>query len=139
MTQSNSAAVSESFSAVARRDIPGALALLDPDVEWVAPASLPYGGRYKGPQEVATRYFPGFLEQVDDDFELHADEVAEAGEWVVVRGRLRGHGRLSGTPFELPLVQLWSFRGGLATRLEYQLDTAALLAAVEARAPAWSK
>ena len=133
MSKSNAASVHEFVAAVGRRDIPGALALLDPGVEWVAPASLPYGGRYSGPEEVATRYFPGFFEHVDDDFELLADEVTEADDRVVVRGRLRGHGRLSGTAFELPLVQLWSLRDGKATRLEYHTDTAVLLAAVEAR------
>lgn len=139
MTEQNAAAVEDFFSAVARRDIPTALALLHDEVEWVAPASLPYGGRYEGPQEVATGYFRGFLEHVDDDFELHADEVIAAGERVVVRARLQGHGRLSGTPFELPVVQLWSFADGRATRLEYQLDTAALLDAVEARSAARSQ
>ncbi len=90
MNKGNAATVGEFFSAVQRRDLSAALAVLDSDVEWVAPASLPYGGCYRGPQEVATRYFPGFLEHVDDDFELLADEVTQAGERVVVRGRLRG-------------------------------------------------
>ena len=82
---------------------------------------------------MATRYFPGFLEHVDDDFELLADELTEAGDGVVVRERLRGHGRLSGTRSSFRWCQLWSLRDGRAARLEYHTDAAALLEAVEAR------
>jgi uncharacterized protein len=132
MTQSPEAAVRRFYDAVASRDIPAAFGILDPDVEWLAPESLPYGGAHRGVAAVADDYFAGFLAHVDDDFALTADEIVAAGDVVVVRGRLSGHGRLSGRPFDVRTLSVWSVVDRRARRVEYQLDTAALLAAVEA-------
>jgi ketosteroid isomerase-like protein len=132
MTKSPDATVRSFYEAVDRRDIASAFSVLDPDVEWVAPASLPYGGTYSGIDAVANQYFGGFLSHVDDDFTLSADDMTVAGDTVVVRGRLSGHGRVSGRPFDVRQVGVWHLRDGRVTRMEYCLDTAALLAAVEA-------
>jgi ketosteroid isomerase-like protein len=132
MTKHAEATIRAFYDAVDRRDIPTAFGVLDPDVEWVAPASLPYGGTYRGVDAVANEYFGGFLRHVDDDFALRAEEITGAADTVVVRGRLSGHGRVSGRPFEVRQVGLWTVRGGRVVQFEYSLDTAALLAAVEA-------
>jgi hypothetical protein len=123
--------VEDFLAAVKRRDMSAAMALLDADVEWVAPRSLPYGGTFHGPREVAEGYFGGFLEHVDDDFELIVDELIDAEDRVVGRLRLRGHGRLSGKPFDVPAVDVLAVRDGKVSRLEYHIDTVAILHALE--------
>jgi ketosteroid isomerase-like protein len=131
MSRRDVSVVEEFLAALKRRDMPAALALLDGDVEWVAPRSLPYGGAFHGPREVAEGYFRGFLEHVDDDFDLIVDELIDTGDRVVGRLRLRGHGRLSGQPFEVPAVDVLTVRAGRVSRLEYHIDTASMLRALE--------
>lgn len=136
MAQENRSAVevvSGLLAALAVRDIEAVLASLNDDVEWVSPRSLPYGGTHAGRDAVASRYFPGFLELVDDDFELAADSIEAAGDSVLVRGRLRGHGRVSGKRFDEPSLGVWTVGGGGVARMEYELDTAALLEALDAQ------
>jgi ketosteroid isomerase-like protein len=128
--------VEEFLAAIERRDMSTAMALLHADVEWVAPRSLPYGGAFHGPREVGEGYFRGFLEHVDDDFELIVDELIDAGDRVVGRLRLRGHGRLSGQPFDVPALDVLAVRDGKVSRLEYHIDTAAILRALELPAAA---
>ena len=131
MSQREFRVVEEFFAALERRDMAAALALLDDDVDWVAPRSLPYGGVFHGREGVAHGYFRGFLEHVDEDFGLTVHELIAAGDRVVGRLRLRGYGRLSGQPFDVPAVDVVAVREGRIARLEYHADTAALLRALE--------
>lgn len=133
MAETQVEAAGRFLAALIGRDMPAAMALLDPEVEWVAPRSLPYGGIFHGPRAVAEGYFGRFLEHVDDDFELIVDELLDAGDHVAARLRLRGHGRLSGQPFEVASLNVLTLRDGRVARLEYQLDTAVVLRALELR------
>jgi len=45
---SNASVVEAAYAAFGRGDIEGVLALLDPAVEWSAPATLPQGGQFSG-------------------------------------------------------------------------------------------
>jgi uncharacterized protein len=49
----NGTLVESVYSAFGRGDIPGLLALLDDDVEWSSPKTLPQGGQFRGKSEVA--------------------------------------------------------------------------------------
>ena len=136
MSAQNVEAVRGIYDAIARRDIPAFLGALDPEVELTSPDMLPYGGTYRGPQEVGEKYFAGFLQHVDDDFELIADEYFDAGHTVIAIGRLRGRARARGTPFEAASFMVWTLRDGRVVRQRYMLDTAAVLKALEADAVA---
>jgi hypothetical protein len=133
MTQENVGAVRGLFEAIARRDLGAFLAGLDEDVEWVSPASLPWGGTYHGPAEVGARYFARVFEHVDDDLALEAEELFDSGDRVVGRGWLRGRARASGIAFETPFVDLWTLRDARVARLEYHVDTAIVLGALAAQ------
>ena len=51
-------------------------------------------------------------------------------------GRTRGTVRATGAPFDVPEVHVFTVAGGRVTRFEAYVDTAALLAALRAPAPA---
>jgi ketosteroid isomerase-like protein len=136
MSAQNVEAVSRIYEAIARRDIPAFLGALDPAVELSSPETLPYGGTYHGPQEVGEKYFAGFLQHVDDDFELIADEYLDAGDTVIAIGRLRGRARQSGASFEVASFMVWTLQGGKVIRQRYMLDTAEVLKALRAEAVA---
>ena len=136
MSAQNVEAVRNIYEAIARRDIPAFLGALDPVVELSSPKALPYGGTYRGPEEVGERYFASFLQHVDDDFELIADEYFDAGDTVIAIGRLRGRARESGAPFEALSFMVWTLRDGKVVRQRYMLDTATVLKALQAEAVA---
>jgi ketosteroid isomerase-like protein len=48
----NARLVEQAYSAFGRGDIPGLLALIDDDVEWTSPKTLPQGGESHGNAEV---------------------------------------------------------------------------------------
>src|SRR5437763_15098448 len=52
----NSSVVEQAYTAFGRGDIPSLLALLDDDVEWSSPKTLPQGGQFRGKSDVA-RFF----------------------------------------------------------------------------------
>jgi uncharacterized protein len=87
--------VLETFQAVEQRDLERLLALYHPDVEFVWPLSLPYGGTFRGP-EVATTRGPGWQETWDplqpNEAERRMDPqvVAATDEDVVVLYHQRG-------------------------------------------------
>jgi uncharacterized protein len=131
MSQQNVEIVRGIYGAIAARDIPAFLGALSPEVEWLAPESLPYGGTHVGPQAVGEQYFAGFMTHVDDDFQLEAEDFLDAGDHVVVIARLSGRARGSGAEFEVPSLQVWSLHEGQVSRMRYLVDTATLLRAIE--------
>lgn len=129
MSEQNVHVVRRIYEAIAKGDVPAFLGALDPNVEWRSPESLPYGGTYRGPQDVGERYFGGFMTHVED-FRLEADEMIDAGDRVAVVGRLTGRARETGASFETPSLQLWTVDGGRVTSLVYMIDTAKVLGAL---------
>jgi hypothetical protein len=119
------------YEAIASRNIPAVLGALAPDVEWLSPESLPYGGTHVGPQAVGERYFGGFMTHVDDDFRLEAEDFLDAGDHVVVIARLSGRARGSGAQFDVPSLQVWSVHDEKVSRMRYLVDTAQVLHAIQ--------
>jgi ketosteroid isomerase-like protein len=119
------------YEAIASRDIPAVLGALAPDVEWLSPESLPYGGTHVGPQAVGERYFGGFMTHVDDDFRLEAEDFLDAGDHVVVIARLSGRARGNGAQFDVPSLQVWSLHDEKVSRMRYLVDTAQVMHAIQ--------
>lgn len=105
-------AVCRGYDAFNRRDLGGALQLLDPMVEW--PDMIE--GRTVVGREAVRGYWTRLLELADSHVEPGV--VVEAGRHVValVDQRVRERGSDAGT--EQRIAHLWTFRAGLATRME---------------------
>jgi uncharacterized protein len=128
MSESNVAVLRGFYDAVARGDVDAVLDLLDPQVEWRAPESLPWGGTFHGHEG-----FRQFLAKVVDqpvEFRREVREYLDAGDRVVVLLRLFGRPRGGDTEFEVPEIHVWTMREGKIAGLEASFDTAAAL-------PAW--
>jgi ketosteroid isomerase-like protein len=120
----NVESVKSMYAAFNRGDVPSVLARLDPKVEWTVPASLPFGGTFRGPDGVG-RFFQG-LPGHFPELRVEADAFVASGDDVVARGHHRGKGK-SGAAFEVPWAMAWTFRDGKVVRfVEYQ-DTAKTL------------
>ena len=80
------------YDAFQAGDIQAILAMLDEDVEWKVPDTLPHGGDFRGP-EGAGQFFQGLAEKWED-LHVHIDHLVASGNHAVGIGH--AHGRLQG-------------------------------------------
>ncbi len=116
----NAKLVEQTYAAFERGDIPAVLAVLDPDVEWTSPGTLPHGGEFNGSAEVAT-----FFEKIGaawDPLTLEVEQVDEIGDLVV--GVVRADGtRRGGKPAGYGAVHVFRIRDGKIRSFHEYVDT----------------
>ena len=116
--------VRRSYEAFARGDLTGALAAMDPEIEWHQAQGLPHGGVYRGLETVRATIFDPIEDAWWDSFRADPDEFHEAGEHLVVLGRYTARAKHTGAPLDVPFVHVWTMRGGKAVRFRQFTDTA---------------
>jgi uncharacterized protein len=120
----SSTVVEEAYAAFGRGDIAALLDLLDENVEWASPRTLPQGGDYQGKLAVAK-----FFENVGaawNPLSVKVEELGEVGDGCVV-GVVRLDGTLrAGGAAGYGSTHVFNVRDGKITRFrEYtDLDTA---------------
>jgi ketosteroid isomerase-like protein len=126
MSEQNVNTVRASYDAYARGEFAAVLAAMDPGIEWADQDSLPWGGTHRGHEAFANHMqtFTGHFEEV----RIEPQEYLDAGEHVVVTGRLSG--RAQAGAFNVPTVWIWQLRDGKTTRVDTYTDTAAVLGAL---------
>ncbi len=124
MSQQDVEIVRSGYDAFNRNDIPAALALQDPQIEWIeAGGGRAPAGTFRGPQSIATEVFAK-VPQNFDDFRAEPEQFIDAGEHVVVVGRFRGKGK-GGTTLDAPFVHVYQMRNGKSIRFQNYVDAAA--------------
>ncbi|MFC6882305.1 MULTISPECIES: nuclear transport factor 2 family protein [Actinomadura] len=107
-------------------DVPPFEEMLDPDFVLVEPASLPYGGEWRGPDG-----FLRFLETMNrvwsrmgpKDPPVHVEQ----GDTIVLLATLDAVGRATGRAIEVPVAQVVRFRAGLLLEARmFYFDTVAV-------------
>jgi hypothetical protein len=91
------------------------LELLDPQVEWRAPESLPWGGTFRG-HEGFREFFAIVVDQIAE-FRRERQQYLEAGDRVVVLLRSIGRPK-GGTEFDVPEVHVCTVRHGRIVALD---------------------
>jgi ketosteroid isomerase-like protein len=119
--------VARAYRAYAAGDVPAMFALLDPDVEIVQTALLPWGGVHRGHD--GARHFFGMIGALTATLP-QPDHLIPAGDDVVAVGRLRGHARATGRPIDLAIAHVLTLRDGRIVRFAPYIDTPAMLAAL---------
>lgn len=120
--------VQEGYARYARRDFAGVFALLAPDIQIEQTSALPWGGVYNG-HEGARKFFASLNEHTEAT--PQPEHYFEAGEDVVVTGRLKGKARKSGKPIDIPIVHIWTVKGGHITRFRAFIDTPEMVRGLE--------
>ena len=92
-------------------------ALLARDAEWVNPPEAVEPGTRQGADSFNRAIANVFAAW--DDVVFETDRLIDNGNDVVALGRLRGHIHGPGMEVESPHGQIWSFRDGLVTRMEW--------------------
>jgi uncharacterized protein len=122
-------ALRAAYDAFDRGDVEALLGLLAHNVAWHAPETLAWGGTRHGRDGVRA-YFEVLDEHVEHGWG-DVDEYLEAGSLIVVLGRLRGRGRVTGAEFEARFVHVWDFQDGVAVTFYTVVDSAVILAALQ--------
>jgi uncharacterized protein len=127
MSGRNTVVVASIYEAMKAGDLEGMLAVCDPEMTITQADVLPWGGHFVGRD--------GIIEFVTKLISTIASEVAheelfEAGDRVIQRGRTVGTVRATGTAFDVPEVHVWTLRGGKIVAAEFYIDTPEMLAAL---------
>jgi ketosteroid isomerase-like protein len=133
MSQDIADIVRGAYDAINRGDGASVLGLVHDDMEFHEPGSLPYGGVYRGPEGLGRLF--GALAEHWDDLYLGIDEILDAGDAAVVRGRVQARSKATGAAVDEPYLEILRFRDGKLAEGFIHMDTARLLAALS-REPA---
>jgi ketosteroid isomerase-like protein len=119
------------YGSFARGDVVSVLGAMDPRIEWNEAEGFPYadGNPYVGPQAVVEGVFARLAGEWEY-FTVDVEELLDAGDAVVARGRYRAKHRQTGSAIDAQFAHFWWVRDGKATRFQQYTDTAQARAAV---------
>ena len=125
MSQGNVGLVKSLYEAFGRGDVPTVLAAMDPKIEWNEAENFPYADRnpYIGPGAVVEGVFAR-LGSEWDGFGLDVEELLDAGDTVVARGRYKGAYKKTGVRIHAQFAHVWRLRGGKVVAFQQHVDTA---------------
>ncbi len=129
MSQQDVDTIKGAYDAFARQDIEALMGGFDDAIAWDVPDSVPWGGSYRGKDEVG-RFFASLPEHLDE-LNVEPQEFYDAGDHVVAVGR--HHGNVKGEPFETRFAMVWTMRDGKAVAFKEYSDMAPIVKAMEAR------
>jgi ketosteroid isomerase-like protein len=119
--------IAELYAALARRDLPAILELIDPEISVSQTELFPWGGEYHGFEGVQ-QFFSELFRHVDS--QLAVEEFVDAGDKVIVIGWTRGYVRVTGATFAVRAVHVWTVKDGKGLRFEPNVDTPKMLEAL---------
>ena len=132
MSQSNLEIVKSAYEAFSRGDLSGVLAPLDPQLVWNEAENFMYsdGNPYRGPKAVEQ-----LLVRVVGDWDnlgITVKEFLDAGDTIIVIGRLSGTFKKTGKAMNAQMADVWKLRDGQVVSFQNYLDTAQIRDATEA-------
>ena len=117
------------YSSVAAGNIPEALALFDPEIEWNECKGMPFvkgDGTYIGTEAVVANVFMN-LPVYFDGFNIAVNEIFGADDKVVMQGYYEGINKATGNAFKANATHVWTVRNGKLVRFFQAVDTAAIV------------
>lgn len=91
-------------------DLDAIISLFAEDATFEEPDILPYGGVFRGRENIRS----GFLGMMAywDDIEFVMPRMIDGGDVIVSTMPFRAKSKATGTPAEFDIVELWEFDGG---------------------------
>ncbi len=116
----------KAFLAAGGGDFSEIAATLDPECVIYQPASLPYGGEWRG-HEGFEAWMKAFVQQWSS-MEVKDSKLYLSGDVIVSKSHVYAINRRNGEPLDWPLLQFFKMRGGKILELSpFYWDTAALV------------
>jgi ketosteroid isomerase-like protein len=119
------------YDALSRWDVDEFAGDVTHDFELILPDTLPWGGTRHGRDGVEA-FATIFRDHVEGQW-ADADDFIEAGDLIVVLGRLRGHAIATGEEFEVHFAHVWTLSDGMPSRCRSYHDTAPIMTALRRR------
>jgi ketosteroid isomerase-like protein len=109
------------YEAFGRGDVDAVFDAMTEDIEWDESAGMPYGGVYRGRDEIVTNVFGPILADVDG-FTAEPDEIVPLDEDRVFA---HGHHTVQGAhgPVDAHFIHIWTVQDGKVTRYQQLADT----------------
>lgn len=127
MSHANVEVVQRIYDAFERRDLGVVVDLITPDIEIVQSEEIPWGGTYRGQDEMWD-FFGKLLKNITS--KVTVERFIDAGDDVVAIGWTRGTINETGRPFDVPVAHLWHLRDGRAARVMFCIDNPTMRAAL---------
>ena len=124
MSQANVDIVKSLYEAFGKGDVPAVLAAMDPGIVWNEAENFPYADRnpYVGPTAIVEGVFAR-LGGEWEYFKLALEEVLDAGDTVVSRGRYDAAYKKTGGKINAQFVHIWKLRDGKVLTFQQYADT----------------
>jgi ketosteroid isomerase-like protein len=117
--------VQKFYAAMACGDVPGAVALMSPQIEWLEAERTPYYvGLVIGPDKVVETVFKP-LNKDFDNFAITEQDYITQGSRTAATGVYRGRRRQTGRELRAPFVHVWQVAEGKIVRFTQYTDSAA--------------
>lgn len=131
---SNIQLVQKAYTHFGNNEFDKMFAFFEDDFEWTVSDGFPYGGQYRGRDEVMTNVFA----QIQDDWEMFSHDIErfiDGGDTVVVIGKYEASHGTTGEPVTTPFVHVMDIDAGKIQRFQQFTDTALFQAALPAEEP----
>jgi uncharacterized protein len=128
MARSEIQALQRIYEALSRWDVDQFSKGVTHDFVLSLPETVPWGGKRHGRDGVEA-FATIFKDHVEGQW-ADADEFIDAGDVIVVLGRLRGRGKDGGGEFEEHFAHIWTLSDGVPSRCRSYFDTAPIMAAL---------
>jgi ketosteroid isomerase-like protein len=126
------AALREVYAEWARGNFRAGLELLHPDIVFETFTADEGPVRTRGVEELERRMRETF-DLVWCEFRVEAENFIDAGDTIVVSGRMSGRGQGSGVNVDGPVFMVWTFSDGRAVRQQWFADRSEALEAAGLR------
>jgi uncharacterized protein len=110
------------YRAFSQGNVPQVLGVLDPEVEWIPSPGHPFGGPFRGPEQVLERVFMRLVSEWDD-FRAQPEEFLTSDRHVVVLGTYLGTSRATGRELCTPFAHVWRVERGRVASFRQITDT----------------
>jgi ketosteroid isomerase-like protein len=126
---SNVELVKEAYSNFATGNVAGALALFDPEIEWLECKGMPFidgDGIFKGPEAVLKNVFMQ-LPVSFDGFNISVKEIFASDDKVVMVGYYQGTNKATGNAFKANATHVWTVVNGKLAHFFQAVDTVTIV------------
>lgn len=117
------------YNDFATGNIPGVIAIWEPDMIWDECTGFPYvhgDGIYVGAQAIIENVFAKIPENFDG-FNIEVTDFVDGGDKIVMVGYYAGTWKASGKKFKANATHTWTFKNGKITHFFQAVDTAEIV------------
>jgi uncharacterized protein len=119
--------IKQAYAYLSEKDVPHYFSLMSPDIELYQTEELPWGGHYRGFDEIEV-FFSKIFPLIDSSVDI--SHYIQAGDNIVAIGKTSGVVKLTEKSFSCSLAHVWMVREEKIMRLEVYIDTPAMLHAL---------